>query len=54
MVSFGLERRMKSRTQWLLLQDQEDGIDQFEVLGEVVKLQYVSNCSDCTPFRRHT
>ena len=29
---------MKSRTQWLLLQDQEDGINQFEVLGEVVKL----------------
>lgn len=25
-------------TQWLLLQDQEDGIDQFEVLGEVVEL----------------
>ena len=31
--------RWESHTQWLLLQDQEDGIDQFEVLGEVVELQ---------------
>jgi hypothetical protein len=28
-----------ARTQWLLLQDEEHGIDQFEVLGEVVQLQ---------------
>lgn len=31
-----------SLTQWLLLQDQEHGVNQFEVLGEVVQLFQVS------------
>jgi len=30
-------------TQWLLLQDQKDGVKQFEVFGEIVQLLRVSN-----------
>lgn len=38
--------RWGSHTQWLLLQDEEDGIDQFEVLGEVVELQQGQQLSE--------
>jgi hypothetical protein len=37
-LALALEGKVRSPTQWLLLQDQEDGINQFEVLGEVVEL----------------
>jgi hypothetical protein len=32
-------------TQWLLLQDQEHSVNQFEVFREVIKLICVSNCT---------
>lgn len=45
---------MRSPTQWLLLQDKEDGINQFEVLGKVVKLYLLANPPIVTTLIRHT
>lgn len=37
-VSFDFELQKWTRTQWLLLQEQEDSVQQFKILGEVVEL----------------
>lgn len=41
---FGEARKL---TQWLLLEEEENGIEQFDILGEIVELESVVSIPSC-------